>query len=199
MFEEKQDFCCNFAEMAASKQLDLFPSGKLSVTLQRLCHELLETYGDFEDTVILGAQPKGVFLSHRIHSMLQAYRPDSNILHGELDTTFFRDDFRMRDKPLQANKTRIDFLIESKRVILVDDVLYTGRSVRAALDAMLAYGRPASVELLVLVDRLHKRHLPIEAEYIGIRVDTIESQRVEVSLKESGGEDQVWLVEKEQD
>lgn len=185
--------------MAASKQLDLFPSGKLSVTLQRLCHELLETYGDFHDTVILGAQPKGVYLSRRLHKMLKEYRPDSNILHGELDTTFFRDDFRMRAKPLQANKTRIDFLIENKRVILVDDVLYTGRSVRAALDAMLAYGRPASVELLVLVDRLHKRHLPIEAEYIGIKVDTIESQKVIVSLKESGGEDQVWLVEKERD
>lgn len=185
-------------EMASSEQLDLFPSGKLSVTLQRLCHQLLETYGDFEDTVILGAQPKGVFLSRRIHSMLQGYLPEAKILHGELDTTFFRDDFRMRDKPLQANKTRIDFLIENKKVILIDDVLYTGRSVRAALDAMLAYGRPQSVELLVLVDRIHKRHLPIEAEYVGIQVDTIESQRVVVSLKESGGDDQVLLVEKQE-
>ena len=183
--------------MAASEKLELFPSGKLSVTLQRLCHELLETYGDFRDTVILGAQPKGTFLSRRFHSMLKEYRPGVQIPHGELDTTFFRDDFRMRDKPLQPNKTRIDFLIENKRVILIDDVLYTGRSVRAALDAMLAYGRPASVELLVLVDRLHKRHLPIEPSYVGIEVDTIESQRVVVSLQEEdGGADQVWLVEK---
>ncbi|MDP5170087.1 MAG: bifunctional pyr operon transcriptional regulator/uracil phosphoribosyltransferase PyrR [Bacteroidia bacterium] len=182
--------------MAATEQLDLFPNGKLAVTLQRLCHELLETYGDFSDTVIIGAQSKGVFVSRRIQALLQEHLPGVEIPHGELDTTFFRDDFRMHEKPLQANKTRIDFLIEDRKVILIDDVLYTGRSVRAALDAMLAYGRPRSVELLVLVDRRNKRHLPIEPSYVGIMVDTIESQRVLVSLKESGGEDSVILVEK---
>ncbi len=185
--------------MAASEQLELFPAGKLSVTLQRLCHELLETYGDFSDTVMLGAQPKGVFLSTRLHQMLSQHLPQAAIPHGELDTTFFRDDFRMRDKPLQPNRTQIDFLIEDKHVILVDDVLFTGRSVRAALDAMLAYGRPRSVALLVLVDRIHKRHLPIEPSFVGIRVDTIESQRVMVALRESGGDDQVWLVEKSEE
>ncbi len=185
--------------MAASEQLELFPAGKLSVTLQRLCHELLETYGDFSDTVMLGAQPKGVFLSRRLHQMLSQHLPQADIPHGELDTTFFRDDFRMRDKPLQPNRTQIDFLIEDKHVILVDDVLYTGRSVRAALDPMLAYGRPRSVALLVLVDRSHKRHLPIEPSFAGIRVDTIESQRVMVALRESGGDDQVWLVEKSEE
>ncbi len=193
--KEKLNILCIFAAMAATEQLDLFPQGKLAVTLQRLCHELLETYGDFRDTVIIGAQPKGVYLSSRIQHLLQEHLPSQPIPHGELDTTFFRDDFRMRDKPLQPNRTRIDFLVEDKRVILIDDVLYTGRSVRAALDAMLAYGRPRSVELLVLVDRIHKRHLPIEPSYVGIKVDTIETQRVVVALKESGGDDQVFLID----
>ena len=175
-------------------KLDLFPAGKLEVTLQRLCHQLLETYGDFQDTVILGAQPRGVFLSRRIQDLLKSDLPQVNIPYGELDTTFFRDDFRHRPKPLQPNQTRIDFLIEGKKVILIDDVLYTGRTVRAALDAMLAYGRPHSVELLVLVDRKHKRELPVEASYVGIEVDTIESQKVLVNLREAGGEDQVILV-----
>lgn len=180
-------------------KLDLFPAGKLEVTLQRLCHQLLETYGDFQDTVILGAQPRGVFLSRRIQGLLKSDLPHMNIPYGELDTTFFRDDFRHRPKPLQANQTRIDFLIEGKKVILIDDVLYTGRTVRAALDAMLAYGRPHSVELLVLVDRKHKRELPVEASYVGIEVDTIESQKVLVNLKEAGGEDQVILVYRDEE
>ena len=100
-------------------------------------------------------QPRGVFLSRRITEILKELLPSVSIPYGELNATFFRDDFRMHDSPIQANQTRIDFLIEHKRVILIDDVLYTGRTVRAALDAMLGYGRPISVELLVLVDRKH--------------------------------------------
>lgn len=180
--------------MKTSEKLDLFPKGKLHVTLLRLCHQLIEKYGDFSDTVILGAQPRGIYLSRRIQELLKDLIPDSNIPYGELDTTFFRDDFRMRNTPLQPNQTKIDFLIENKRVILIDDVLYTGRTIRAAMDAMLAYGRPTSVELLVLVDRKRKRELPIEASYIGIKVDTISTQRVEVKLKESGGNDEVFMV-----
>ncbi|MEL6588495.1 MAG: bifunctional pyr operon transcriptional regulator/uracil phosphoribosyltransferase PyrR [Bacteroidota bacterium] len=175
-------------------KLDLFPAGKLAVTLQRLCHQLLESYDDFQDTVILGAQPRGIYLSRRIRQLLKELLPDLDIPYGELDTTFFRDDFRKRGKPLEPNKTSIDFLIEDKRVILIDDVLYTGRTIRAALDAMLAYGRPRTVELLVLVDRKHKRELPVEASYVGIEVDTIETQRVVVELAESGGKDTVVLV-----
>jgi pyrimidine operon attenuation protein/uracil phosphoribosyltransferase len=176
-----------------SERLDLFPAGKLEITLQRLCHELAENYGNFRDTVILGAQPRGIFLARRIQRILgeMSGRP---IPLGELDATFFRDDVRRRESPLRPNQTRIDFLIEDLRVILVDDVLYTGRTVRAALDAMLAFGRPRSVELLVLVDRRHQRELPIEASYVGIAVDTIDTQRVHVELTESGGKDQVFLA-----
>lgn len=175
-------------------KLDLFPEGKLQITLLRLCHQLIENYGTFQDTVILGAQPRGIYLAHRIHQLLTELLPDATVPVGELDATFFRDDFRMHERPLQANRTRIDFLIENKRVILIDDVLYTGRTIRAGLDAMLAYGRPISVELLVLVDRKRKRHLPIEPAYTGIKVDTIETEKVLVELRESGGEDKVFLV-----
>ncbi|MEZ4776351.1 MAG: bifunctional pyr operon transcriptional regulator/uracil phosphoribosyltransferase PyrR [Bacteroidia bacterium] len=180
--------------MKSKDKLDLFPSGKLQVTLLRLCHQLIENYGDFDQTVILGAQPRGVYLSRRMQQILTELMPEVKIPYGELDVTFFRDDFRTRENPLQPNRTRIDFLIEKKRVILIDDVLFTGRTVRAAMDAMLAYGRPLSVELLVLVDRKHARDLPIEPSYTGIKVDTIDTQRVLVELKESGGDDEVFLI-----
>ncbi|WNJ20518.1 bifunctional pyr operon transcriptional regulator/uracil phosphoribosyltransferase PyrR [Pontibacter sp. G13] len=182
--------------METSEQLDLFPQGKLQLTLRRLCHQLVENYGDFSDTILLGAQPRGKYLARRIKQILEELNPTLEIPIGELDATFFRDDFRMREKPLEPNRTHIDFLIENKRVIMVDDVLYTGRTVRAGMDAMLAFGRPKTVELLVLVDRKHQRELPIEASYIGITVDTIDSQRIRVELKESGGQDQVFLVSK---
>jgi pyrimidine operon attenuation protein/uracil phosphoribosyltransferase len=178
------------------EKLDLFPSGKLQVTLERLCHELLEDYGDFGDTVLLAMQPRGIFLGRRIHHIMTQLLPGQSIPYGELDVTFFRDDFRRRDNVLEPNKTQVDFLVEDKNVILIDDVLYTGRTTRAAMDAMLAFGRPRQVELLVLVDRRHQRELPIEASYIGITVDTIDSEHVKVELKEAGGEDKVVLVEK---
>jgi pyrimidine operon attenuation protein/uracil phosphoribosyltransferase len=172
----------------------LFPQNKMSITLMRLVSELMEHYGNFENTVIIGLQPRGIYLSRRIYKILKELLPEHKIPYGELDTTFFRDDFRRRDDLLQANLTQIDFLIEGKKVILIDDVLYTGRTVRAALDAILAFGRPDLVELLVLVDRKHKRELPIEAKYVGISVDTIYAEKVWVELEESSGRDQVYLV-----
>ena len=178
-------------------RLDLFTPGKLDVTLRRMCHQLLENYGAFTDTVLLAVQPRGVYLGRRINSLLQEIAGDDAPPYGELDITFFRDDFRHRDgRPLEPSKTKVDFLVENKRVILIDDVLFTGRTVRAALDAMLAFGRPEGVELLVLVDRKHKRELPVEASYSGIVVDTVPSERVIVDLKEkSGGEDAVYIME----
>jgi len=117
---------------------------------------------------------------------------------GYLDTTFYRDDFRRRETPAKANSTRVDFIIEGQNVVLIDDVLFTGRSVRAALDAMMAFGRPRSVELLVLIDRKYARHLPISADYVGQYVNTIESQRVLVELEAQGfKKNRIWLVNKE--
>ena len=177
-------------------KLELFPEGKLEVTLLRLCHEILERHAQLENVALLGIQPRGVYLSQRILQLLTQLAPNSKLGYGELDVTFYRDDFRRRESPLEPNKTHVNFLIESKHIILVDDVLYTGRTVRAALDAMLAFGRPQSVELLVLVDRKRTRDLPIEANYIGIEVDTVPSERVMVELQEAGGNtDSVYILD----
>lgn len=168
---------------------------QLELTIQRLCYQLIENHNDFSNSVIIGLQPRGVILAKRIHTELLKIIPNTTIPLGSLDTTFFRDDFRRRDTPIIANKTQIDFIIENKKVILVDDVLYTGRTIRAGLDAMLAYGRPDLVELLVLVDRRYGRHLPIEPNYIGVTIDSISSERVEAKWKETDGEDQIILKE----
>jgi pyrimidine operon attenuation protein/uracil phosphoribosyltransferase len=168
-------------------------STQLDITVKRLCHQLIENHNDFSDTVLIGLQPRGIFLANKIHVGLHEMLPDTKIPLGSLDTTFFRDDFRRRESPLIANKTRIDFIIEDKKVILIDDVLYTGRTIRAGLDAMLAYGRPELVELLVLIDRRYSRHLPIEPNYVGMAVDSIASERVEARWKESEGSEEVVL------
>jgi len=164
----------------------------LSITVDRLCQQLIEQHGDFSNTVILGLQSKGAVFSDIIVEHLESLA-NIKIEHGYLDTTFYRDDFRRRELPTKANATKINFLIEDKNVVLVDDVLYTGRSVRAAMDAMLAFGRPAKVELLILINRKYSRDLPIEPDYVGRDVNTIESQRVLVQLGENV-QNKVWLV-----
>lgn len=176
------------------QNLTLLDGQKFQVTLQRLCHQLIENHDDFLNTVIIGIQPRGIFLAQRISEELRKLLPQSTILNGNLDITFFRDDFRRKDNPILPNSTQIDFIIEDKNVILMDDVLWTGRTIRSAMDAMLAFGRPKKVELLVLVDRRFSRHLPIEPDYIGIQVDSIASQKVLVSWKQTDKEDKVTLL-----
>lgn len=176
------------------QNLTLLDGPKFQITIQRLCRQLIENHNDFSDSVILGIQPRGPFLSNRIAAELKSILPQATIFSGDLDITFFRDDFRRRQNPLVPNQTKIDFIIENKKVILVDDVLWTGRTIRAAMDAMLAFGRPQKVELLVLVDRRYSRHLPIEPDYIGIQVDSVASQKVIVSWKEADEADQVVLL-----
>lgn len=168
----------------------------LKITISRLCQQLIEVHGDFSESVIIGLQPRGVFVAERIHKELEQLT-NIQIELGYLDTTFHRDDFRRREAPIQPSQTKIPFLIENKKVILIDDVLYTGRSVRAALDAMNAFGRPSKVELLVLIDRLYCRQIPIEASYVGKKVNTIQSQKVMVTFDEENKEDQIWLMNKE--
>ena len=175
----------------------ILDSDLLDITISRLTQQLIENHHNFENSVIIGLQPKGRFLADLIHTKLEK-ETGNKIDIGYLDTTFHRDDFRRRDSPVRANETKIDFIIENKEVVLVDDVLYTGRSVRAALDAMLAFGRPAKVELLVLVDRRYTRDLPIAPDYVGKSVNTLDSQRVLVELVEQGFEqNKIWLVNKE--
>jgi pyrimidine operon attenuation protein/uracil phosphoribosyltransferase len=165
----------------------------LEITISRLCYQLIENHNDFSKSAILGLQPRGKFVADRIKSKLETL-VKRNVPIGYLDTTFHRDDFRRRETPKKANETTIPFLIEGKNIILIDDVLYTGRSVRAALDAMISFGRPQSVELLVLVDRKYTRDLPIQPNYIGRSVNTMKSQRVMVEWYEQGGKkDNIWL------
>ena len=174
----------------------LFDSQLLKVTISRLCQQLIEVHEDFSESVIIGMQPKGIFLAERIKKELENLSVD-NVQLGFLDPTFHRDDFRRRDELISPSQTKLTFPIEGKKVILVDDVLFTGRTVRAALDAVNAYGRPSKVELLVLIDRLYSRHIPIEANYVGRKVNTIQSQKVLVELIEQGKKDNIWLINKE--
>lgn len=174
--------------------LTLLDGPKFQITIQRLCHQLIENHDHFNNSVIIGIQPRGVFLAKRIITELKMILPEIIIENGNLDITFFRDDFRRKESLLIPSSTEINFIIEGKKVILVDDVLWTGRTIRAAMDAIQSFGRPEKVELLTLVDRRFSRHLPIEADYIGIKVDTIDSQKVIVNWKETDHEDKVILL-----
>jgi pyrimidine operon attenuation protein/uracil phosphoribosyltransferase len=166
------------------------------ITIQRLCQQLIENHNDFRNTALIGLQPRGIYLADRIKATLEANLGDKIDL-GYLDITFYRDDFRRREKPLKANATSMPFIIEDKKVVIIDDVLYTGRSIRAALDAMSAFGRPELVELLVLIERKYTRHLPIQPNYIGKSVNTMQSQRVQVEWSIQGAKnDNIWLINK---
>lgn len=173
-------------------------SGKaFELTIQRLCYQLIENHQDFKNTVLIGVQAKGAILAKRIHQFIQSKTPNSTIQLGLLDVTFYRDDFRRNDGgPLVPQSTEIDFLIENKNVILIDDVLYTGRTIRAAMDALLDFGRPQKIELLVFIDRRYTRDLPIQPDYTGKKVDTMNSQTVKVSWQETDKEDVVYLINK---
>ncbi|HWV71226.1 MAG TPA: bifunctional pyr operon transcriptional regulator/uracil phosphoribosyltransferase PyrR [Pseudosphingobacterium sp.] len=180
------------------QQSILLSGRKFQITIQRLCRQLIENHHDFQNSVIIGIQPRGIYLAKRIKEELQNILGINSILFGELDITFYRDDFRRKESgPLVPNTTSIEFVIENKKVILIDDVLWTGRTIRSALDAIQAFGRPAKVELLVLVDRRFSRHLPIEPDYIGIQVDSINSQRVTVNWQETDQQDQIILLTEE--
>lgn len=172
----------------------LLEKTKFDVTIKRLCHQLIEVHNDFSQTVIIGLQPRGIYMAERIRKELQTILKNKKINCGQLDITFYRDDFRKKE--LIPNRTNIDFIIEDKNVVLVDDVLYTGRTIRAGLDAMLAFGRPKDVELLVLVDRRLSRHVPIQAKYVGITIDSIATQNVKVDWKETDGKDKITLLDK---
>lgn len=174
----------------------ILDSQQLNLSIERICYQLIENHNDFSDTVLVGLQPRGVFVAQRIHKRLEDLL-GTKILLGSLDITFNRDDHRRHDLPLIPSKTKMDFLIEGKNVIMIDDVLFTGRTIRAGMDAMMAFGRPSTVELVVLVDRRFSRQLPIEPNYVGARIDTIVSERVEVALLESGGNDTVKLYSPE--
>lgn len=176
----------------------LLNSKEINIILHRLACQLVENHSGFENTVIIGIQPRGVFLANRIIQLLEKQYGFENIRYGQLDITFYRDDFRRSEKTLTANKTRIDFAVEDRRVVFIDDVLYTGRSIRAALTAIQSFGRPAEIELLTLIDRRFSRHLPIQPDYNGRQVDAFNNEQVKVNWKENEGEDTVYLISKQE-
>jgi len=172
----------------------LLNAKNIHIILHRLACQLIENHTDFSNTVLIGLQPRGIFLANRLIQILQDDYAISNIKLGQLDITFYRDDFRRRDEPLEASDTDIDFIVEDKKVVFIDDVLYSGRSIRAALTAIQSFGRPESIELLVLIDRRFSRHLPIQPDYKGRQVDVINSEKVKVSWQENDKKDAVYII-----
>ncbi len=176
-----------------SKGKIILNESKFHLTLERLAQELIERYGDFSNCCIIGIQEKGVILSERLISIINERKKKLDIRFGKLDITFYRDDFRTRVNPITANTTDIEFMLDGKEVILVDDVLYTGRTIQSALSALQDYGRPAKVQLLVMVDRRFNRHLPIQPDFTGLLVDSLDEAYVKVLHKEIDKKDQVLL------
>ncbi|MEL6812450.1 MAG: bifunctional pyr operon transcriptional regulator/uracil phosphoribosyltransferase PyrR [Bacteroidota bacterium] len=172
----------------------LLNATEINIALHRLACQLIENHDTFENTVLIGIQPRGIFLAERLKTLLETEYKIKNIQLGYLDITFYRDDFRRGEKPLEANTTNIDFIVEDKKVVFIDDVLYTGRSIRSALTAIQSFGRPLEIELLTLIDRRFSRHLPIQPDYRGRQVDAIGKEKVKVCWLENDGEDTVYLV-----
>ena len=166
---------------------------QLAITIKRLAHQVLENHIDLDNTVLIGIQPRGVFLSDQIVEEIKKQVPENKIYYGKLDITFYRDDIR---KELHVpNQTNILFSIEGKNVVLIDDVLYTGRTIRAALDALMDIGRPEKVELCVLIDRRFSRQFPIQPDYVGKSIDSIITQKVKVYWEQKDGREEVVILE----
>lgn len=166
---------------------------QLAITIKRLAHQILENNSDLANTVLIGLQPRGIYISDRVVEAIKKEFPGVEVQYGKLDITFYRDDVR---KSLHiANQTDIPFSIEGKKVVLIDDVLYTGRTIRAALDALLDFGRPEKVELCILIDRRFSRQLPIQPDYVGKAIDSIISQKVRVLWKDKDGRDEVVILD----
>ncbi|XZF15649.1 bifunctional pyr operon transcriptional regulator/uracil phosphoribosyltransferase PyrR [Chitinophagaceae bacterium MMS25-I14] len=173
----------------------LLDHNQLNITLQRLAHQLVENHQDFQHTAIIGLQPRGIWLSDRIVHLLKNITGSRSIDYGKLDITFYRDDVHQSGGIHVPAQTDVPFSVEKRSVILIDDVLHTGRTIRAAMDALLDFGRPKNVELLVLVDRHYSRELPIQPDYVGQSVDTIITQKVKVFWKEKDEKDEVVLLD----
>lgn len=182
------------SEMNATRLI--LDKDRFNLVLLRLCYELIENHDGFEHTVVVGLQPRGVLLARRMRKELERLL-NKKLTYGELDITFYRDDFKT--KPLIPNTTQMDFITEGKKVVLVDDVLFTGRSIRAGLDALQQFGRPEKVELLVLVDRRWSREIPVSPDYVGITVDAVFDERVSLVWSDDDGPAEVNLLSKTTD
>ena len=157
---------------------------QIDIIITRLCNQLIENHQDFSNTVIVSLLPRGPQVANKIISKLDKVT-NTKINYGELDISFYRDDLRRNTEPIVPHKMNMDVSVDNKKVVIIDDVLYTGRSVRSAIDALMPFGRPKSIELLVLIDRRLSRHIPIQPNYVGKIVDAIDSERVIVDWKKN--------------
>ena len=179
------------------EQRQLLSQDDIAITIERLCQQLIESHDNFDNTIIVGVQPRGSLLSNRIIDKLQPQLKDVKIESGNIDISFYRDDLRRRDEPIVPQVMDMNLSLEGKNVILIDDVLFTGRSIRSAIDALMAFGRPKSVELLTLINRRFSRHLPIQPNYVGRTIDALETEKVIVEWKEINGKDRVLMRKSE--
>lgn len=167
----------------------------LDRTFRRFAHQFIEPYDDLSKLVLVGMQTRGVHIAKRVQGHIRA-AIGHEVPLGVLDVTFYRDDFRTKMKMPDVKVTEIPFDLFGTDVVLVDDVLYTGRTVRAAMDALMSFGRPRSIRFCCLIDRGH-RELPIAADVVGLKVPTHITEEVRVHLLETEGEDAVYVVDKE--
>ncbi len=167
----------------------------LNRSIMRIAHEILEKNKGTQGLCLVGIRKRGVYLAQRLAGCIKKIE-NADVEVGALDITLYRDDLTLIAAQPVVHKTEIDFDISNKNLILVDDVLYTGRTVRAALDALTDFGRPKAIQVAVLVDRGH-RELPVRADYVGKNIPTARNETVEVRLEEADGKDEVVIVEKE--
>lgn len=173
------------------KGRSILENHRFGLTLDRLSHQLIENYGLFENTAIIGIQERGVILAERLSDAVLKNQKKSKFKFGRLDISFYRDDFRTRNTPIKVSETDIDFNLDGMNIILVDDVLYSGRTVQSAMSAIQDFGRPKKIELAVLVDRRFNRNLPIQADYVGITVDALNEAYVKVEWEHLNGVDRI--------
>lgn len=172
----------------------LLNAQQIDILLHRLACQLIENHFDFANCVLIGLQPRGIKVLDRLEELLTKQYAIQHLSTGKMDITFFRDDFRRTEKPHLASSTEMNIPIEGKDVVFIDDVLYTGRSIRAALTAIESYGRPKSIELLTLIDRRFSRDLPIQPDYVGRQVDALQNDKVKVTWHPEDHEDAVYLL-----
>jgi pyrimidine operon attenuation protein/uracil phosphoribosyltransferase len=174
----------------------LCDSKRIRLTIQRLAYELIENHGNFDNSVLVSLQPRGIYFGRVLKQELE-FKIGGQIQYGELDCTFYRDDFRRNDNILLPNEMKMEVQVEDRKIILVDDVLYTGRTIRAALDALNDFGRPKTVELVTLIDRKYNREVPVHPDFFGMEVDTRANDFVRVDWDNAEG--QVWIIKKEKE
>lgn len=171
-------------------------SEHFNIILRRLCYQIIENHFPFQQTVLIGIQPRGTLLLNAITTEIRRIHQHAVINEGKIDSTFYRDDFRTSDKLLVPNETQINYTIDNKNIVLIDDVLYTGRTIRSAMEALMEYGRPNKIELLTFVDRRFSRELPIEPNYVGMRVDSVNSEKVKVEWNKENTNATIWIIPK---